>query len=83
MNLEIARQFAREKQLPLIECNLDSGASVESAFTTLVDKIMMLPEGNGDVGGIRWGEGGGGIISNTLVKFYISLSYIHIIIGDK
>ncbi len=39
-NKDIARQYAREKQLKLVELRLDNQAKVEEAFMTVVQKIM-------------------------------------------
>ena len=40
MNLEIARQFASEKQLHLVECDADREGDVNKTFLALVDKVM-------------------------------------------
>ena len=42
MNLDIAREFAREHQLPLLEVNLSTGGKVDNAFSTIVEKIMQV-----------------------------------------
>lgn len=40
VKLEIARQFAKEKQIPLVECNVEDLTSVEQAFDVVVERIM-------------------------------------------
>ena len=40
IKLDIARQFAKEKQIPLMECNVEDLTSVEQTFATVVDRIM-------------------------------------------
>ena len=39
-NLEMVRQFAREKQLQLVTCNARDSAKVQEAFQILIEKIM-------------------------------------------
>ena len=45
VSLELARHFAKEKNLQLITCDVEDGDKVETAFTTLIDLIMsdLLP----------------------------------------
>ena len=40
VSLDLARQFAKEKNLQLISCDVEDGDKVETAFTTLIDIIM-------------------------------------------
>lgn len=40
MNLEIARQFAAEKRLELVECNPDDQEQVDRTFLKLIDIVM-------------------------------------------
>ena len=40
VNLEIAKHFAREKELELLECNMSNQKQVDEIFLKLVDKIM-------------------------------------------
>lgn len=40
MNLEIARQFATEKQLEMVECDVEDVDKVDSTFLKLIDKVM-------------------------------------------
>ena len=52
VNLDIARQFAREKNLRLVECDVEEGASVEDTFEVIVAKIMDVWDGgSGSVAG--------------------------------
>lgn len=39
-NMEMVRQFAREKQLQLVTCNVRDSAKVQEAFQILIEKIM-------------------------------------------
>ena len=39
-NVEVARQFAREKQLQLMTCEVDDKVKVQQLFQTLVERIM-------------------------------------------
>ncbi len=49
VNLEIARQFASEKNLEMVVCSLDDQDKVEDTFLQLIDTVMM-----------SWEEGIGG-----------------------
>ena len=40
VKLDIARQFAKEKQIPLVECNVEDLNHVEQAFAVVVERIM-------------------------------------------
>lgn len=40
VNMEIAQQFAREKNLTLIECSPTDQGKVDETFRTLVEQIM-------------------------------------------
>ena len=42
VNLDIAREFAREHQLPLLEVNLTTGGKTDDAFSAIVEKIMQV-----------------------------------------
>ena len=61
LNLELARHFAREKQLPLLACEVGDGARVKEVFCQLVERVMECKdqereekcEGGGKG---RWGE---------------------------
>lgn len=46
VNLEIGKQFAAEKNLELVVCDLDSQEHVDKAFLKLIDKIMINWEGD-------------------------------------
>ena len=50
-NLEMMRQFAREKQLQLVTCNATDSAKVQEAFQILIEKIMatLTPDGVGTI----------------------------------
>jgi small GTP-binding protein len=39
-NVEAARQFAREKQLTLMTCEMDDKVKVQQVFQTVVERIM-------------------------------------------
>ena len=45
INLEIARQFATEKQLELVECCPEDQEKVDDVFLKLIEKIMATWEG--------------------------------------
>ena len=51
-SLEMARQFAREKRLPLITCNIDDKVKVQEVFQSLVERVM----GSIETGGVE-GDG--------------------------
>ena len=53
MNLEVARQFAREKQLEFQTCNIEDQSQVDSTVLNLIKKIMGSWEGNGQSGELR------------------------------
>ena len=57
VNMEIAQQFAREKDLTLIECSPTDRGKVEETFCTLVEQIMDTWETTayGGVGELVWG----------------------------
>ncbi len=40
VNLEIARQFAAEKQLELVECDVDEEEQVDKTFLALISRVM-------------------------------------------
>ena len=40
VNLEIARQFAAEKRLELVECDVEEQEHVDRTFLKVIDKIM-------------------------------------------
>ena len=52
VNKEIARQFAREKQLPLLECDVEDMDQVEDTFIAIVEKIMEAWDGRAMIGEI-------------------------------
>lgn len=45
-NLEIARQFAIEKQLELLVCDIDQQSQVDSTFLTLIRNVMTCWQDN-------------------------------------
>ena len=40
VNLDIAKHFAKEKNLQLITCDVEDGDKVETAFSKLIELIM-------------------------------------------
>ena len=50
VNKEIARQFAKEKQLQLVECDVDDTNQVEDTFVAIVEKIMDTWDGGTMIG---------------------------------
>ena len=54
VNLEIARQFAMEKQLEMMECDVEDVDKVDNTFLKLIDKVMKnWEEGiNGEIRGL-------------------------------
>lgn len=46
LNLEIARQFAKEKQMELHLCDIEEQESVDSTFLALIQMIMSSWEEN-------------------------------------
>ncbi len=40
MNVEIAKQFAREKQLEFLTCDISDQVQVDSTFMSLIKKIL-------------------------------------------
>lgn len=48
VNLEIARQFAAEKHLELLECDFENQEQVDSVFLRLIDRVMSSWESNID-----------------------------------
>ena len=40
VNLEIARQFAIEKRLELVECDVEEQEHVDRTFLKVIDKVM-------------------------------------------
>ena len=59
VNKEIARQFAREKQLQLMECDIDDINQVEDTFTAIVETIMDTWDGGAMIGECAWESGRG------------------------
>ena len=49
VSLDLARHFAKEKNLQLVTCDVEDGDKVDTAFATLIDIIMssILPSGLG------------------------------------
>lgn len=52
-NLEMVRQFAREKQLQLVTCNARDSAKVQEAFQILIEKIMATLTTDGVADSVR------------------------------
>lgn len=50
VNIDIARQFAREKQLQLVECDVDKLPHTERTFAAIVEKIMESWDGETAIG---------------------------------
>ncbi|XP_064395706.1 ras-related protein Rab-18-like [Halichondria panicea] len=49
VRLDIAEQFAQEKNLKLVKCNVTDPASVESTFSAIIETIMSSWEGSQSV----------------------------------
>ena len=53
VRLDIAEQFAQEKNLKLVKCIVTDPASVESTFSAIIETIMSSWEGSQSVSGRR------------------------------
>ena len=53
-NVEVAKQFAREKNLQLMTCQADDSIKVQEVFHTIVAKIMNCLESDNMAGGVSF-----------------------------